>query len=130
MLTALPALLVMPASKVKQIVKEEVGSRKRTLLVQAVSQYRQRRVHETVISLNNLISCVRLMPEEKAMPWKERSELLDVFGVFCAKEESDAKRSLLQALLGLSSEDVASATSAVNLQAAKRKAEDDDENFL
>ncbi len=74
-----------PHPQVRLIVKEEVSTRKRMLLVQAVSQFRQRRVNEAVTSLQNLLSCVALMPEDAAMPWKERGELQEVYGLYCAK---------------------------------------------
>jgi hypothetical protein len=81
---ALPTLMPLPL-QVKMIVKEEVGTRKRMLLVQAVSQFRQRRLNEAITSLQNLLSCVTLMPEDGPIPWKERGELQEVFGLFCAK---------------------------------------------
>ena len=47
-LEELPKMLVLPERKVQQTVKELVSSRKRMLLVQAVSTMRQRRPAETV----------------------------------------------------------------------------------
>jgi hypothetical protein len=44
---------------VDALVKELVGSRKRMLLVQAVSQHRQKRNSDAVTSLSNLISAYR-----------------------------------------------------------------------
>jgi len=60
----LPAMLDLPEAKVRKMVKEELGTRRRMLLVQAVSLFRQRRALEAVTSLNNLISCVAIMPLE------------------------------------------------------------------
>lgn len=66
------------ASQVKQIVKELVATRKRMLLVQAVSQLRQRRPQDVASSLNNLLSCNRALPEKTAMAWTEHAELKEV----------------------------------------------------
>ncbi|EFJ41589.1 hypothetical protein VOLCADRAFT_98450 [Volvox carteri f. nagariensis] len=137
-LHTLPAALALPANKVRLIVKEEVSTRKRMLLVQAVSQFRQRRVNEAVTSLQNLLSCVALMPEEGAIPWKERGELQEVYGLYCAKEDSASKRSTLQSVLGLSEEEAVeiAATASVD-SAGKKKAttgtftdDDDDSSFF
>jgi hypothetical protein len=48
LLKELPKMLSLEDRKIKQTVKELVSSRKRMLLVQAVSQYRQKRPAETV----------------------------------------------------------------------------------
>lgn len=66
------------------------------LLVQAVSQLRQKRLQEVVVSLNNLLSCVRASPEAGPMAWGEREELLDLYGLYAAKQMDEAKRAQLQ----------------------------------
>ncbi len=78
-------MLSLEEKKTRPIIKELVGSRKRMLLVQAVSQYRQKRPAETVISLQNLLSCTKVLPEEKPMQWSERAELKDVFQAYCSE---------------------------------------------
>jgi hypothetical protein len=47
-LKQLPSMLSLEEKKINPIVKELVASRKRMLLVQAVSQFRQKRPAETV----------------------------------------------------------------------------------
>ncbi|PNW77802.1 hypothetical protein CHLRE_10g452450v5 [Chlamydomonas reinhardtii] len=132
----LPAALQLPENKIRIIVKEEVSTRKRMLLVQAVSQFRQRRVNEAVVSLQNLLSCLALMPEDKPMPWKERSELQEVFGLYCAKEESEAKRTALRHALGLTEAEASEIAVTASLDEAaggpKRSGglADDDEDFF
>ena len=64
-------MLSLEEKKVKPIIKEIVASRRRMLLVQAVSQYRQKRPAETVVSLQNLLSCSRALPEKDAIQWSE-----------------------------------------------------------
>ncbi|GLC39997.1 hypothetical protein PLESTB_000120100 [Pleodorina starrii] len=136
-LQALPAALALPANKVRLIVKEEVATRKRMLLVQAVSQFRQRRVHEAVTSLQNLLSCVALQPEEGPIPWKERGELQEVYGLYCAKEESEPKRSTLRHVLGLSEAEAVEIAATASMDAAAKKGgaasrldDDDDDSFF
>lgn len=62
-LKELPLMLSLEEKKTKPIVKEIVSSRKRMLLVQAVSQYRQKRPAETVVSLQNLLRLARVEGE-------------------------------------------------------------------
>lgn len=38
---------------------------------------------DATISLNNLLSCLKLSPEKEPFQWQERQELKDVYGVFC-----------------------------------------------
>ncbi|KAG2482678.1 hypothetical protein HYH03_018413 [Edaphochlamys debaryana] len=134
-LKTLPEALQLPANKVRLIIKEEVNTRRRTLLVQAVSQYRQRRVNEAATSLQNLLSCVAMYPEEGPMPWKEMGELYEVYGLFCNKEESEAKRAALRSVLGLSEQEAVevAATASADLAAKKasgRADDDDDDSFF
>ncbi|GFR49409.1 hypothetical protein Agub_g11462 [Astrephomene gubernaculifera] len=140
-LQTLPTALALPANKVRLIVKEEVGSRKRMLLVQAVSQWRQRRLREAVTSLNNLLSCVALQPEEHPIAWKEAGELQEVYGLFCVKEESEAKRAALRAVLGLSEAEAGEIAATASVDGVPKRgggaagalaadADDDDESFF
>ena len=50
---------------------------------QAVSQFRQKRPQESSASLNNLVSCLRVLPEDKPMAWTEPQELRDMYATFC-----------------------------------------------
>uniref|UniRef100_A0A7S0S6E9 Uncharacterized protein n=1 Tax=Chlamydomonas leiostraca TaxID=1034604 RepID=A0A7S0S6E9_9CHLO len=109
MLHKLPAMLGLEERKVKQIVKELVGTRKRMLLVQAVSQHRQRRPQDVATSLNNLLSATRAMPEKEPLSWTEPSELRELYGIFCAKDDDASKREELAALFGLSESDAEAA---------------------
>lgn len=65
---------------------------RRMLLVQAVSQHRQRRPGDAVVSLLNLVSTYRAQPEAAAeggsvgvVQWGEREELKDLYGIYCRK---------------------------------------------
>jgi hypothetical protein len=73
------------AAQIKPIVKELAGSRRRMLLVQAISQARQRRPTELTISLLNLLSCTRAMPLSEPMAWTDRGELKDLYATFTAR---------------------------------------------
>lgn len=57
---------------------------------------RQRRVNEAVISCQNLLSCVALIPEDGPMPWKEKAELADVYATFCNKVGQGAAQAVLR----------------------------------
>jgi len=129
MLHTLPAMLSLDERRIKSIIKELAGSRKRLLLVQAISQYRQRRPSEVTGSLLNLLSCCRVLPETSPMQWKEKEELRELFTAFCSKVEDDSKRTELGAILGMSTEEMVEATSA-SATAAGRAASEDESAFF
>lgn len=91
LLKKLPQILGIEEKRVRMLLKELVGSRKRMLLVQAVSQNRQRRPNDAVTSLNNLISAYRASPENAetagvgVVSWGEREELKDLYSLYCSK---------------------------------------------
>ena len=60
LLQQLPQDLNLPEKKVKQTIQEQAKDRKRTTLVQAVSFLRQRKLDDTVKSLNNLLACSKV----------------------------------------------------------------------
>ena len=130
----LPKILLLDDRKVAMVVKELVASRKRMLLVQAVSQLRQKRPAESVVSLQNLLSCNRALPEKEAMQWSERAELKDIFQLFCSDETGAAKRTQLQSILGLTDAEVsdiqASSAAADAAAEASGKKKGDEDNFF
>lgn len=85
LLEKVPKVLQLQEFKVKQIVKELVATRRRLLMVQAVSQLRQKRLFDTTSSLNNLVSCSKAMPDDKPMQWNEQRELRSLYSLYCSK---------------------------------------------
>jgi len=82
-------ILGIDERKLNVMLRELVGSRKRMLLVQAVSQHRQKRQADVATSLNNLLSAYRAQPEKGGnvgvIQWGEREELQEIYGTYCAK---------------------------------------------
>uniref|UniRef100_A0A383VE54 Uncharacterized protein n=1 Tax=Tetradesmus obliquus TaxID=3088 RepID=A0A383VE54_TETOB len=137
LLKELPAVLDIDEKRVRMLLKELVGARKRMLLVQAVSQHRQRRPNDSVVSLSNLISAYRAVPEEAkeggsvgVVQWGEREELKDLYAIFCDSVADQAKRDELSQLFGLSDEDKADIASRSDSHAAKIKQEQEEEAFF
>ncbi|WIA15162.1 hypothetical protein OEZ85_001848 [Tetradesmus obliquus] len=137
LLKELPAVLDIDEKRVRMLLKELVGARKRMLLVQAVSQHRQRRPNDSVVSLSNLISVYRAVPEEAkeggsvgVVQWGEREELKDLYAIFCDSVADQAKRDELSQLFGLSDEDKADIASRSDSHAAKIKQEQEEEAFF
>ncbi|GBF94257.1 110 kDa translocon of chloroplast envelope inner membrane [Raphidocelis subcapitata] len=137
LLQELPQILGIEQRRVDALVKELVGSRKRMLLVQAVSQHRQKRMGDAVTSLSNLISAYRAIPEKGgvgAVQWGEREELKDLFATYCAKAESQETADELASLFGLSEAERDEARAAAGAAAAaggKRGADgEDDESWF
>jgi hypothetical protein len=42
-----------------------------------------------VVSLQNLLSCSRVLPEKEAMQWSEKAELKDIYQTYCAQVSID-----------------------------------------
>ncbi|KAI8462392.1 MAG: hypothetical protein J3K34DRAFT_448722 [Monoraphidium minutum] len=108
LLGTLPKILGVDEKRVGTLLKELIGSRKRMLLVQAVSQHRQKRGGDAITSLNNLISTYRAQPDKAgvgAIQWGEREELKDMFTAYCGKVEEASKQEELAGLFGLSPEE-------------------------
>lgn len=57
LLKELPEALQLPERRVRAAIEGQAGDRKRNVLVQAVSQLRQRKLDDVVKSLNNLLAC-------------------------------------------------------------------------
>lgn len=70
----------------------QVGARKRMTLVQAVSQFRQKRPGDAAVSLNNFVSASRAQPDEGPLQWNDREELKDLYSVYCAKVRARARQ--------------------------------------
>lgn len=64
--------------------------------VQAVSQLRQKRLGEAAVSLNNLVSATRALPEGGPMAWTSRAELAELYRLYCDKQGDAAKQAHLQ----------------------------------
>lgn len=133
MLKKVPEVLALPQRKVDMIVKELVASRKRMLLVQAVSQYRQKRTGEVLTTLNNLISATKALPEAGPMAWTEKEEVKELFTLYCSKQPSADKREYLAGVMGISPEEAAALSAAGPTDGGAPKAaadqEDDDAFF-
>lgn len=102
----LPAKMKLERKYVDRAIKEVVATRKRMLLVQGISQLRQKRPQEALTSVQNLISCWRAQPEENPMPWTEKAELQDLYVAYASQVEDGGKLETLQQLLGLDADEV------------------------
>ncbi|KAF6255592.1 hypothetical protein COO60DRAFT_1641425 [Scenedesmus sp. NREL 46B-D3] len=138
LLKELPSILDIEEKRVRMLLKELVGARKRMLLVQAVSQHRQRRPKDSVVSLANLISAYRAQPEQAGgeggsvgvVQWGEREELKDLYAIFCDKVHDAAKRDELSGLFGLTEEDKADIASRSDSHAEKIRQEQEEDAFF
>ncbi|KAI8475724.1 MAG: hypothetical protein J3K34DRAFT_517150 [Monoraphidium minutum] len=130
----LPKVLGVDEKRVTALLRELVGSRKRMLLVQAVSQHRQKRASEMAVSLNNLISAYRAMPEKdgkSVVQWGEREELKEIFGGYCARVEDPARRAELAGLFGLTEEERGEVVGAASAALDRvRLQQDEEESFF
>lgn len=130
LLEELPKVLGVEQRRVDSIVKELAESRKRMLLVQAVSQLRQRRRAEAQLSMANLVSCLKARPQATPLAWNDNDELVTLFTAFASQESDPAKVAVLQAGLGV---DPAAAQAVQTSAAAAKedaKSDEDDANFF
>jgi hypothetical protein len=54
---------------------------------------------DAVTSLANLVTAFKAQPSEEPLPWNDRNELQDLFGLFCSRFEAD-KQAVLQKVGG------------------------------
>ncbi|KIY96976.1 hypothetical protein MNEG_10986 [Monoraphidium neglectum] len=131
LLVDLPKILGVDQRRVDALLRELVGSRKRMLLVQAVSHHRQKRGGELAATLNNLLSSYRAVPDKggsNVVQWGEREELKEIFGAYATKVEDPAKRAELAALFGLSDEELDSALGGAGAVLDRIRLQQDDED--
>ncbi len=114
LLTTLPADLGLDATKATAVVKELAGERKRTTLVQAVAFFRQKKVADTVKSLNNLRACSAALPESISEAWGEKDEVADLYSLYCSKESDEARRAGVQSALGLGDDEASNLKAIVD----------------
>ncbi len=50
---------------------------------------------DATVSLANLVTAFKAQPSEDALPWNDRSELQELFGLFCSRFELE-KQAVLQ----------------------------------
>jgi hypothetical protein len=129
LLGELPKIMGLEEKRVRMLLKELVGARKRMLLVQAVSQFRQKRPADSVTSLSNLVSAYRAQPEDGlgVIQWGEREELKNLYQVYCAKVADEAKRAELAGLFGLSEEEQQEVRAGATQAAEKMKQQQQEE---
>lgn len=107
LLEQLPSELGLDADRASKVVRELANERKRSTLIQAISFLRQRKVGDTVKSLNNLRSCAAALPDSGAEAWSERDEVADLYSLYCSKESDEERRAGLQLALGLNDDEAA-----------------------
>lgn len=56
--------------------------------LQAISLLRQKKLDETVKSVNNLLACDKALPADRPVSWDERSELQDLFSTYVSRVRS------------------------------------------
>lgn len=84
MLKKLPEELSLDEKKVQRLAEELAKDKKRTILVQAISNLRQRNPKGVAAALNNLAVAYKLVPGESEK-WGDRTEVLDLFSVYVSK---------------------------------------------
>jgi len=132
LLGELPKIMGLEEKRVRMLLKELVGARKRMLLVQAVSQFRQKRPGDSVTSLSNLLSAYRAQPEDGlgVIQWGEREELKELYQVYCAKVADEAKRAELAGLFGLTAEEQQEVRAGAEKAAETLKQQQQEEEFF
>ena len=84
MLKKLPEELSLDQKKVTSLARELAKDKKRTILVQAISNLRQRNIDGVATALNNLAVAYKLVPGEGDR-WGDRTEVLDLYSVYVSK---------------------------------------------
>ena len=86
--------------KAKSELLKIANDKKRSTMVMAVSELRQKQVSAIVRSCKNLVACHGVAPESK-LAWGVQEELGDIYSVFAMEGATDEEKAKLQEALGL-----------------------------
>ena len=96
----LPEDLSITKEKAQKELLKIANEKKRSTMVQAVAELRQKKVDDVMKSAKNLVACHGVAPESK-LEWAVEEELKDIFSVFVMQGAGAEEQEKLQAALGL-----------------------------
>jgi hypothetical protein len=99
----LPADLGIEPTKAKTELLKIANDKKRSTMVAAVAELRQKKVADVVKSAKNLVACHGVAPESK-LEWGVKEELQDIYSVFANEGAGEEEQKNLQDALGLDDE--------------------------
>jgi hypothetical protein len=99
----LPADLGIEPGKAKTELLKIANDKKRSTMVAAVAELRQKKVADVVKSAKNLVACHGVAPESK-LEWGVKEELQDIYSVFANEGAGEEEQKNLQDALGLDDE--------------------------
>ena len=99
----LPADLSIDLEKAKAQLVKIASDKKRTTMISAVSELRQKKSAEIIKSCKNLVACHSVAPDSK-LEWGVQEELQDLYSVFAMEKPSEEEAKNLQLALGLDDE--------------------------
>jgi len=99
----LPADLGIEPEKAKTELLKIANDKKRSTMVAAVAELRQKKVSDVVKSAKNLVACHGVAPESK-LEWGVKEELQDIYSVFANEGAGEEEQKNLQDALGLDDE--------------------------
>jgi hypothetical protein len=99
----LPADLGIDADKAKAELLKIANDKKRSTMVAAVAELRQKKVADVMKSCKNLVACHGVAPDSK-LEWGVKEELQDIFSVFANEGAGLEEQKNLQDALGLDDE--------------------------
>ncbi|KAJ7564728.1 hypothetical protein O6H91_02G030900 [Diphasiastrum complanatum] len=100
-LDTIPKDLVLDVNKSKKMVEDLAKERLSSSLVQAVSLLRQKNTSGVVSSLNDLLTCDKVVRRSEPLTWSVQEELTDLFCIYVKSSPSEDKAIRLQELFGL-----------------------------
>ena len=96
----LPEDLSITKEKAQSELLKIANEKKRSTMVQAVAELRQKKVGDVIKSAKNLVACHGVAPES-TLEWAVQEELKDIFSVFVMEGAGAEEQDKLQAALGL-----------------------------
>ena len=99
----LPADLGIEPKKAETELLKIANDKKRSTMVAAVAELRQKKVSDVVKSAKNLVACHGVAPESK-LEWGVKEELQDIYSVFANEGAGEEEQKRLQDALGLDDE--------------------------
>lgn len=99
----LPADLGIDPKKAEAELLKIANDKKRSTMITAVSELRQKKVADIVRSCKNLVACHGVAPDSK-LEWSVKEELMDIYSVFAMEKPAEEEAKNLQDALGLDDE--------------------------
>ena len=114
LLYEMPGKLTIDAEAARKAALQAAVDKARPTLVQAAAFQRTKEPHKAAQYMNNLLACARVNENATTgLQWSNKSELLDLYGLFCCQHQDHEVRGEMARALSLTQDEQQSILDAV-----------------